>query len=86
MSPKQIWQLNGDHSLNLQVKVQSWGWAFELKYDSLPCLDFKEVFCIEITDPPVAQLAYKIEHQPPRVGFEPSVNGEIARITIFLLS
>jgi hypothetical protein len=24
----------------------SWGWAFELKYDSLPRLDFKGVVCI----------------------------------------
>jgi len=31
-----------------------------------------------ITDPPVAQLAYKTEHHSSRVGFEPSVNGENA--------
>jgi len=33
----------------------SWGWAFELKYDSLPSLYFKGDVCICITlDPPVA--------------------------------
>jgi hypothetical protein len=47
------------------IQVQFWGWAFELKYDSLPRLDFKGVICMVITDPPVAGLAYKIKHRPP---------------------
>jgi hypothetical protein len=36
-----------------------------------------------ITEPPVTGLAYKIEHHPQGVGFEPSVNGEITRATPF---
>jgi hypothetical protein len=43
------------------VQLRSWGRDFELKFDSRPCLDFKGVFCMAITDPPVAQLAYKTE-------------------------
>ena len=50
-------------------KKLNWGWEFDLKYDSLPRLDFKGVFCMHITDPPVAQLAYKIEHQALLVTF-----------------
>jgi hypothetical protein len=42
-----------------KAQLQIWGWAFELKCDSLPRLGFKEVVCIHITDPPVAQVAYK---------------------------
>jgi hypothetical protein len=41
--------------------LKSWGWAFELKHDSLPRLDFKEVVCIGITDPPVYNPANKNE-------------------------
>jgi hypothetical protein len=45
-----------------RTQLQIWGWAFELKYDSLPRLGFKEVLWIQITDPPVGKLAYKNEH------------------------
>jgi hypothetical protein len=53
-------------SINLLKHMQrlwSWGWAFKLKYDSLLRLGFKGDVCMVITDPPVAKLAYKIEHQ-----------------------
>jgi|WetSurMetagenome_2_1015567.scaffolds.fasta_scaffold363495_2 hypothetical protein len=50
--------------------LKSGGWAFELKYDSRPRLDFKGVVCIGITDTPVAQLAYKIDHPQGRIGLE----------------
>jgi hypothetical protein len=46
--------------------IWSWGWEFDLRFDSLPRLDFKGVVCMLITlDPPVAKLAYKNEHQSP---------------------
>jgi hypothetical protein len=59
MSTVKLFRKSNKITKNLSPK--SWGWALELKYDSLPRLDFKEVFCIGITDPPVAKVAYKIE-------------------------
>jgi hypothetical protein len=63
-----------------------WGWAFELKYDSLPRLGFKGVVCIHNTlDPPVALLVYKNELLPPiGVGFEPSVNEKSPAFPLFV--
>jgi hypothetical protein len=51
-----------------------------LKYDSLPRLDFKGVFCIGITDPPVAQLTYKNEHNSL---IDSVLSTEITRIILF---
>jgi len=56
MTQKQPSKVGGGRGIPAPTyaKVQNWGWAFELKYDSLPRLDFKGgVFCTSITDPPV---------------------------------
>jgi hypothetical protein len=47
-----------------KLMLQVYGWAFELKYDSLPLLDFKEMACIlDYFESSSAKLAYKNEHQ-----------------------
>jgi len=57
------WKGGGTEPYTSSQKL-NWGWEFDLRFDSLPRLGFKEVACIVITlDPPVAKLAYKNEHQ-----------------------